>query len=67
VLQQHNAETAVVKRKLQRTGDLERHLPALSGALGQKARCIHEWLAQVDAGHVAAVGRRQKACRAADA
>ena len=67
MLQQHDVETAVVKWKLQRAGGLERHLPALSRALGQIARGIHEWLAEVDARNPAAIGRSQKARRPADA
>ena len=67
MLQQHDVEAAVVEWKLQRAGGLERHLPALSRALGQIARGIHEWLAEVDARDLAAIGRRQKARRPADA
>src|SRR5258707_11810145 len=67
MLEQHDVETAVVKWKLQRTGGLERHLPALSRALGQIAGGIHEWLAEVDARNLAAVSCGQKAHRPADA
>ena len=67
MLQQHDVETAVVEGKLQRAGGLKRHLPALSRALGQIARGIDEWLAEVDARDLAAIGRSQKARRPADA
>src|SRR5258708_33703124 len=67
MLQQHDVETAVVEWKLQRAGGLERHLPALSSALGQMARGIHEWLAEVAARPPTAIGRSKKACRPADA
>src|SRR5215469_10978268 len=55
------------KGKLQRIGDLKRHLPALSRALCQIARGIHEWLAEVDARDPAAIGRSEKARRPTDA
>src|SRR5215469_11602650 len=67
MLQQHDVETAGVKRELERAGSLKRHLSALSRTLGQIARGIHEWLAEVDARNLAAVGRGQKARRPADA
>src|SRR5258708_17970042 len=67
MLEQHGVETTVVKWKLQRTGGLERHLPALSRALGQIAGGIHEWLAEVDARNPAAVSCSEKARRPADA
>jgi hypothetical protein len=67
MLQQHDVETVVIKWKLQRASDLKRHLPTLSRALGQIARGIHEWLAEVDAHNTAATGRSQKARRPADA
>src|ERR1700722_19660034 len=67
MLQQHGVKPAVIKWKLQRAGGLERDLPALSGALGQIARGVHEWLAEVDARNPAAIGRGQKARRSADA
>src|SRR3954469_13799122 len=67
MLQQHDIETAIVEWKLQRAGGLERHLSALSRTLGQIARGIDEWLAEVDAGDPAAIARRQKARRPADA
>src|ERR1700738_1197663 len=60
MLEQHDVETAVVEWKLQRAGGLKRHLPALSGALGQIARGIDEWFAEVDARHPAALGRSEK-------
>ena len=67
MLQQHDVEAAVVKGKLERAGDLEGHLPALSCALGQTARGLHEWHAEVGTGNPAAVGLRQNARRPADA
>ena len=67
MLQQHNVETAGVKRKLKRASGLKRHLSALSRTLGEIARGIDEWLAEVDAGNLAATGRGQKARRPADA
>src|SRR5258708_30329965 len=67
MLQQHDVETAVVEWKLQRAGGLERHLPALSSALGQIARGSSEWLDEVDARHPTAIGRAQNGCGPADA
>ncbi len=67
MLQQHYVEMAVVERKVQRAGGLKRHLPALSRPLGQIARGIDEWLAEVDARNPAAIGRGQKARRPANA
>src|SRR5262245_19619942 len=67
MLQQRDVETAVVERKLQRAGGFKRHSPALARALGQIARGIHEWPAEVDARDPAAMGRSQKARRPADA
>jgi len=66
MLQQHNVKPFIVKWKLQRAGGLERDLPALSGALGQIARGIHERLAEIDTRNPAAIGRSQKARRPAD-
>src|SRR5579859_1736303 len=67
MLEQHDVEAACIKWKLQRAAGLEGHLRALSRALGQIARGIHEWLAEVDAGNPASVSCRQKARRSADA
>src|SRR6516225_7738017 len=67
MLQQHDVEMAVVERKLQRAGGLERHLSALTRPLRQIARGIDEWLAEVDAHNSAAIGRSQEARRPADA
>src|SRR4051812_8426 len=58
---------AVVERKLQRAGGLERHPLALSRPLRQIARGIDEWLAEVDARNPAAIGRGEKARRSANA
>src|SRR5262249_12245954 len=58
--------TAVVERKRERARGLKRHPLALSGPLRQIARGINERLAEVDAGNLAAICRRQKARRAAD-
>src|SRR6516164_8256367 len=66
MLQQHDVETAVVKWKLHRTGGLERHPSALSRALGQIARAIHERLAEIDADDPTAIGRSEKTRRPAD-
>ena len=65
VLKKRDVQMTVVERKVQRAGRLERHLPALSRPLGQIARGIDEWLAEVDARNPAAIGRSQKARRPA--
>jgi hypothetical protein len=57
MLQQHDVEMAVVERKFQRAGGLKRHPLALSRPLGQIARGIDEWLAEVDARNLAAICR----------
>ena len=67
MLQQRDVEAAVVEGKLQRAGGLERHLSALSRPLGQIARGIDEWLAEVDTRDLAAIGRGQKPRRPANA
>src|SRR5262249_54389676 len=68
MLQQHDVEIAVIKRELERAGGLEPHPPALSRALGQIARRLDEWLAEIDTRNPAAIiGRRQKARGTADA
>src|SRR5258707_13179927 len=66
MLQQRDVEMAVVKGKFQRAGGLERHSLALSRPLRQIARGIDEWLAEVDAGNLAAICRSQKARRPAN-
>jgi hypothetical protein len=67
MLQQGDVEAAIRERKLQRAAGLERHLPALPGAIGQIARRFDKGLGEVDAGHLAAGRRGEKARRAADA
>ena len=67
MLQQRGVEAFLLEGKLQRAGRPERHPQSLARARGQIACGLHEGLAEIDAGDPAAIARRQKARRPADA